>query len=231
MTLRHRLVGELMTTDVVSARPDTPFKDIARLLASNDVSALPVLDDQDRPLGVVSEADLMRHQAGMDDPAGLLPPAHLAPQELVRSNGRTAQELMTAPASCARPEWTVVEGARVMHDKHLKRLPVVDEAGRLVGILSRSDLLRVFLRHDRAIGEEIRQDIMARTLQLPSGAARVDVVDGNVTLTGTLELRSRREALVRLCQGVDGVVHVADQLAHRTDDTPAPQRATAHPAS
>ncbi|MFC5905869.1 CBS domain-containing protein [Streptacidiphilus monticola] len=219
--MRHRLVGELMTTAVVSARPDTPFKEIARLLARNDVTAVPVLDEQDRPLGIVSEADLMRHQAAGEDPAGLLPPADLDPQDRARSNGTTAAELMTSPAVCARPEWIVVEAARVMDGKQLKRLPVVDEAGRLIGIISRSDLLRVFLRSDRAIGEEIRQDLMVRTLRLPSQAVRVDVRDGQVTLSGTLELRSEQAALVRLSRAVDGVVAVTDQLSHRTDDTPA----------
>jgi CBS domain-containing protein len=219
MTLRHRLVGELMTTSVVTVSPETPFKEIARKLAHDDVSAVPVLDEQDRPLGVVSEADLMRHQAAGEDPVGLLPPVRLAPDDAARSNGTTARELMTAPAVCARPDWTVVEGARVMNDQALKRMPVVDEAGRLIGIISRSDLLRVFLRNDRAIGEEIRHDILAQTLRLSADVVRVDVKDGEVTLTGTLESRSEREVLVRLCRGVDGVVGVTDALERRAEDT------------
>lgn len=164
--MRHRLVGDLMTTGVVTARPGTPFKEIAQLLACNDVTAVPVLDDQDRPLGLVSEADLLRRQAAGEDPAGVLPPVHLAPKNRQRSDGTTAAELMTSPAVCARPEWTVVEAARLMDGRRLKRLPVVDEAGRLVGIVSRIDLLRVFLRQDCAIREEIRRDVITHILGL-----------------------------------------------------------------
>lgn len=218
--MRHRLVGELMTTGVVTARPDTPFKDIARLLSHNDVTAVPVLDDQDRPLGIVSEADLLRHQAAGDDPAGLLPPARLAAKDRARSDGATAGELMTSPAVCARPQWTVVEAARLMNGRRLKRLPVVDEAGRLIGILSRSDLLRVFLRPDHAMREEICRDIVRDTLRLNPDAVTVTVHDGQVTLGGTVDLRSEQLALVRLCRGVDGVVGVTDQLGWRTDDIP-----------
>lgn len=219
MTMRHRLVGELMTTGVVTARPDTPFKEIAQLLSRNDVTAVPVLDEQDRPLGIVSEADLLRHQAAGEDPAGLLPPARLAARDRLRSNGTTAGELMTSPAVCARPEWTVVEAARLMNAKRLKRLPVVDEADRLIGILSRSDLLRVFLRPDHAIRAEIRADVVRDTLRLNPDTVTVGVEGGQVTLTGTVDLRSEQLALVRLCRSVDGVVSVTDHLGYRADDT------------
>jgi CBS domain-containing protein len=224
MTMRHRIVGELMTSGVVRARPDASFKEIAQLLADNEVTAVPVVDDQDRPLGVVSEADLLRRQAAGDDPAGLLPPTHLTVKERRRSEATTARALMTSPAVCARPEWTVVEAARLMNTRRFKRLPVVDEAGRLVGIVSRSDLLRVFLRRDQAIGEEIRHDILTGALGLASGAVAVAVHDGNVTLTGTVEQHGVMLTLIRLCRSVDGVVSVTDRLGYRTDDTTAPQR-------
>jgi CBS domain-containing protein len=222
MTLRHRLVGELMTTSVVTVRPDTSFKEIARMLAGDDVSAVPVVDDQDRPLGIVSEADLMRHQAAAEDPEGLLPPAGFSPEQQARADGTRADELMSAPAVCARPDWTVVEAARVLNDKALKRMPVEDEAGRLIGIVSRSDLLRVFLRNDRAIGEEIREDVVVRTLRLPVDGVRVDVAQGQVSLSGAVELRSERDILVRLCRAVDGVVSVASTVEYRTDDIAIP---------
>ncbi|WP_031078884.1 CBS domain-containing protein [Streptomyces sp. NRRL WC-3742] len=223
--MRHRIVGELMTSAVVHVRPDTGFKEIARLLAEHDITSVPVLDDQDRPIGLVSEADLLLNEAGQEDPAGLLLVPSLSPAEQAKSRAATAEHLMTSPAVCARPEWTVVEAARLMQRQQLKRLPVVDEAGRLVGIVSRSDLLRVFLRHDRAIREEIRQDVLSRTLGISPDSIDVQVADGQVTLTGTVAHRSLPPVVERLCRGVDGVITVTSRLDHRTDTTVAP-----HPA-
>ena len=219
--MRHRLVGELMTPAVVKVRPDTPFKEIAQVLAENDITSVPVVDEQGRPLGVVSEADLLRNEAAGEDPAGLLPAAHLSSKERARSGATTAHGLMTSPAECARPEWTVVEAARVMDHRHIKRLPVVDEAGRLVGIVSRSDLLRVFLRHDHAIREEVRDDLVARILGLSPDSVDVRVDDGIVTLRGTMDDQSAARTLARLCQGVDGVVSVADHLGYRVAEAPS----------
>jgi CBS domain-containing protein len=115
-----------------------------------------------------------------------------------------------------------------MDGRRLKRLPVVDEAGRLIGILSRSDLLRVFLRPDHAIREEIRDDIVRDTLRLNRDSITANVKEGQVTLSGTVELRSEQLALVRLCRAVDGVVGVTDHLGFRTDDTPLPPGGAAH---
>ncbi|MFD8480556.1 CBS domain-containing protein [Kitasatospora sp. NPDC059673] len=153
-------------------KPDTGFKEIARLLAEHDITAVPVLDHEDRPLGVVSEGNLLLNEAAQEDPAGLPLTPDPPPRERARSRATTAVGLMTGPAVCARPEWTVVEAARLIQSERVKRLPVVDEAGRLVGILSRSDLLRVFLRHDGAIREEIRAEVLRRTHLPGSGTGR-----------------------------------------------------------
>lgn len=221
--MRHRIVGELMTSAVVHVRPDTGFKEIARLLAEHDVTSVPVLDHDDRPLGLVSEADLLLNEAAQEDPAGLMLTPQLSRAEHTRSRATTAEGLMTTPAVCARPEWTVVEAARRMQFEHLKRLPVVDEAGRLVGIVSRSDLLRVFLRQDRAISEEITHDLLERTLGLAPGSVDVRVNEGRVSLTGTVERRALVPVVERLCRSVDGVVDVTSRLDYRTDDTAAAQ--------
>ncbi|MET8630530.1 CBS domain-containing protein [Kitasatospora sp. NPDC004669] len=217
--MRHRIVGELMTHAVVHVRPDTGFKEVARLLAEHDITSVPVLDQEDRPVGLVSEAGLLLNEAAQEDPAGLLLAPDLPPRDRARSRAVTAEGLMTSPAVCARPEWTVVEAARVMQRDKLKRLPVVDEAGRLVGIVSRSDLLRVFLRQDRAIREELRGDVLERTLGLSPGTVDVQVHEGRVTLTGTVEHRALVSVVERLCRGVDGVVDVTSHLDHRTDAT------------
>ncbi|GLW57985.1 CBS domain-containing protein [Kitasatospora phosalacinea] len=217
--MRHRTVGQLMTRPVVSVRPGTGFKEIARLLAEHDITAVPVLDAEDRPVGIVSEADLLLGECAREDPSGLLLTPRLAPEQAARSRATTADGLMSRPALCCRPEWTAVEAARRMQHAHLKRLPVVDEAGRLIGIVSRGDLLRVFLRQDRAIREEIRHDLLDRTLGLSPDALGVTVEDGRVTLTGTVERRSLVGVLERLCRSVDGVVDVTVLLGHREDDT------------
>ncbi|MEU9076995.1 CBS domain-containing protein [Kitasatospora sp. NPDC048538] len=219
--MRHRIVGELMTSAVVNVRPDTGFKEIVRLLADHGITSVPVLDEQDRPLGLVSEADLLLNEASQEDPAGLLLTPRLSAPDRATSRATTAEGLMTSPAVCARPEWTVVEAARVMQLKGLKRLVVTDEAGRLVGIVSRADLLRVFLRHDRAIREEIRGDILSRTLGIAPDSLDVQVHDGQVTLSGTVGHRSLPAVVERLCRSVDGVVSVTSRLDHRAGDTAA----------
>ncbi|UOB08090.1 CBS domain-containing protein [Streptomyces sp. HP-A2021] len=216
--MRHRTVAELMTRDVVRARRDTPFKEIARLLAENDVTAVPVVDDLDRPAGVVSEADLLRKSADRTDPSGRSPVPHLEAWERAKAEGSRAEELMSAPAVCARPEWSVVEAARLMEVHHIKRLPVVDETDRLLGIVSRGDLLRIFLRRDDAIRDEITEDVLWRTMGLAPSEVTAEVRDGRVELGGSVEFRSLIPVIERLCGSVDGVVSVAGHIDYRNDD-------------
>ncbi|MYQ46019.1 CBS domain-containing protein [Streptomyces sp. SID4985] len=210
--MHHRTVEELMSRDVVRARRDTPFKELVRLLTENDVTALPVVDELDRPLGVVSEADLLRKSADRADPSGRTPPPRLEAWERAKAEGALAEELMSAPAVCARPEWNVVEAARLMEARNVKRLPVVDEADRLVGIVSRADLLRVFLRRDDAIREEIIGDVLGRTLGFDPRDVTVEVHEGRVTLLGTVADANLIPVVRQLCRGVDGVVAVDSRL-------------------
>ncbi|GAA2263933.1 CBS domain-containing protein [Streptomyces atrovirens] len=158
--MQHRTVAELMSRSVVRARRDMPFKEIVELLRDNGVTAVPVVDELDRPMGVVSEADLLRKSSFQPDPSGRTPIPHLEAWERAKAEGTSAEELMSAPAMCARPEWTVVEAARLMAVQNVKRLPVVDETDRLQGIVSRSNLLRIFLRRDDAIRDEIKMLIL-----------------------------------------------------------------------
>ncbi|WP_030963129.1 CBS domain-containing protein [Streptomyces sp. NRRL S-378] len=199
--MRHRSVSDLMTHTAVTVRRTTAFKEIARLLKEFDITAMPVIDESGHPVGVVSEADLLRRR-----PAG---------------GAATAEELMTSPAVTARPEWSVVRAARVMQRHRVKRLPVVDAEGRVVGILSRSDLIQLFLRsdliqlflrRDHAIQEEILEDVLTRTLHLPPSAITVEVDDGLVTLSGTVPRPGLLPVVIRLCQSVDGVVDVDNRL-------------------
>ncbi|MEU8912678.1 CBS domain-containing protein [Streptomyces nigrescens] len=198
--MRHRTVADLMTPEAVVVQRGTPFKEIARLLDEYDITAVPVLDENDQPVGVVSEADLLRRQ-------------------IAKLGATTAEAIMTSPAVVARPGWSVVEAARTMEKKKVKRLPVVDDSGRLIGVISRSDLVQLFLRRDRAIQEEVLEEVLTRTLGVSPSAVTVEVSDGHVTLTGTLERKSLVPIAVRLCESVDGVVEVIDRLSALRDDT------------
>ncbi|MFI0141713.1 CBS domain-containing protein [Streptomyces luteogriseus] len=217
--MQHRTVGDLMTHGVVLARQDTPFKNIVSLLSENEVTALPVVDAIGHPVGVVSEADLLRTVAARPDPSGLPRSPSASNGARAANDGITAEQLMSAPAICARPEWTVVEAARLMDTEGVKRLPVVDETETLVGIVSRADLLRVFLRRDDALRDEIAGDVLVRTLGLAPSDVAVDVRDGRVTLKGRVETEQIIPVIERLCGGVDGVVSVDSDL-HRLDGTP-----------
>ncbi|MDT0307516.1 CBS domain-containing protein [Streptomyces sp. DSM 44917] len=223
--MRHRCVSDLMTTSVVRVRRSATFKDVARLIAENDITALPVVDAQDHPLGVVSEHDLMAKSAAQAEPGGHLLAADLQPADRAKATAATAGDLMTSPPVVARPQWSVVEAARAMEQHHVKRLPVVDDTDRLVGIISRHDLLRVFLRRDRAIREEIQEDILLHTLDIAPGAVRVTVDAGRVALDGTVERRSLVAVAERLCRAVDGVISVDAHLTWEQDDLEEPPAA------
>ncbi|MCU7826486.1 CBS domain-containing protein [Kitasatospora sp. DSM 101779] len=217
--MQHRSVHDVMTQEVVTARPDTPFKEVVGLFHRNDITAVPVLDEQDRPIGMVSEADLIRKEAVLPDPEGRTPGRWLPPKDRARAEAETAGGLMTTPAVTARPTWSVPEAARQMDKHKVKRLPVVDEAGRLVGIVSRRDLLQVFLRHDAAIREEIVHDVFGQILWTPSEDVRVTVQDGVVNVAGRLPRRSLIPIAEQLCRAVDGVVAVHQTLDWTEDDT------------
>ncbi|WP_406115833.1 CBS domain-containing protein [Kitasatospora purpeofusca] len=228
----HRTVGDVMTREVVTAGPDTPFKEVAALFHRNDITAIPVVDDQRRPIGVVSEADLLRKEAVLPDPEGRYRTRSMDAADRARAEAETAGGLMTSPVVTARAGWTVPEAAREMDRRRVKRLAVVDEIGRLVGIVSRRDLLQVFLRHDTAVREEIAHDVLGRTLGLAPEAVRVTVHDGVVTLVGRLPRRSLIPVTERLCRAVDGVVAVHHTLDWTEDDTsPRLEHPRAHRAA
>ncbi|MEU8845640.1 CBS domain-containing protein [Streptomyces sp. NPDC048564] len=202
-----RIVGEIMTRDVVQVRRTTPFKEVVRLLDHHRISGLPVVDADDKVLGVLSGSDLVRCQAHRDGPAP--PPAV------------TAGDVMSSPAITVHPEQTVPDAARLMERCGVERLPVVDEADRLIGIATRRDLLRVFLRADDDIHRQVTDEIVVTALNLPSDAVRVSVRDGVVTLDGRVEARSQVPQLVHAVWRLDGVVGVVNGLRFRIDDCEA----------
>ncbi|MFI8454643.1 CBS domain-containing protein [Kitasatospora sp. NPDC085464] len=230
--MQYRTVGDVMTREVVTARPGTTFKEIVGLLHRNDITAVPVVDDRRHPVGIVSEADLIRREAALLG-EGRPVSRWIHPHERYRAEAETAEGMMTSPVVTAHAEWTLAEAARVMHRKKLKRLPVIDRDGRLTGIVSRSDLLQPFLRDDDSIREEIADDVLLSTLWVPAEAVEVTVDDGVVTLTGRVARKSLIPVIEGMCRSLDGVVAVRQSLAFEVDDThtDAEQRGTGpHPA-
>jgi CBS domain-containing protein len=210
----HSLVKDLMTTQVVTVGPATPFKDLVARLAKHRVSAVPVVDDARRVLGVVSEADLLLKEE-FPDPDQDLPLLWTKRRRLEREKaaGATARDLMTVALVSISPDATVAEAARRMHRANIKRLPVIGERGRLVGIVSRSDLLKVFKRPDHAIRREIIDDVIGGECRMGPSRFFIHVDDGVVVLQGQVERRSVIPDLVRAVHGVEGVVRVESRLA------------------
>ncbi|GGR96488.1 hypothetical protein GCM10010269_39160 [Streptomyces humidus] len=222
--MRHDKVGTVMTTDVVRAEYGTPFKEVALRLATHGISGLPVVDEDDKVIGVLSETDLIMHQATAPGPygAGHRPRlAHLAPgagRRTAKGRARTAGELMTRPPVTVHADDTIVRAARTMAQRHVERLPVLDEEDRLVGIVTRRDLLQVFLRPDRDIRTEVVREVLADALCLPPRSVEVSVTEGVVTLTGQMERKSETEIAVAMTRRIDGVVDVVGRLTYRLDD-------------
>ncbi|MEU8527538.1 MULTISPECIES: CBS domain-containing protein [Streptomyces] len=205
--MKHMKVGTLMTGNVVSATPATSFKQVAKLLAEHDITGVPVVDEDDRVLGVVSESDLLA------------------------ARKPTARKLMTEPAVTVHAEQSVADAARLMVRRGVERLPVVDEEERLVGIVTRRDLLCVYLRPDAEIRRRVREDVLADVLGLPGDAVDVHVLDGVVTVEGRLRRRSQARMLVGLTERVDGVVAVVDRVSAQEDGARlAPAARTSHEA-
>jgi CBS-domain-containing membrane protein len=210
-----------MTHDVVTVDEHAPFKDVATLIIERRVSAVPVLDGEGRVLGIVSEADLLLKEEFPEGSASRrLFQGRRQRIDRAKAAGDTAAELMTAPAVTVGPDASVAEAARLLYRHGIKRLPAVDPAGPLLGIVSRADLLKVFLRSDADIAAEVRQEVLMLAMWMDPDTVVVDVRDGVVTLTGQLERRSLIPITVSLVRGLDGVVDVVDQLTFEGDDTP-----------
>ncbi|AZQ39494.1 CBS domain-containing protein [Streptomyces cyaneochromogenes] len=212
------IVRDVMTRDVAVADRDAAFKDIVRTLQDRKVSALPVVDGEGRVVGVVSEADLLPKEEFRDsDPDRYTQLRRLS--DLAKAGSVTAGELMTRPALTVTADTTLAQAARTMARARVKRLPVVDADGRLEGVVSRTDLLKVFLRSDEEIAEEVRREVVAYLFPVPGSAVRIDVLDGVVRLGGRIRDTSLVPVAARLVRAVEGVVDVVFELDGR--DTPA----------
>ncbi|MGW3404040.1 CBS domain-containing protein [Streptomyces zhihengii] len=204
--MKHHTVSDVMTTDVVAVAPDAPFKKIARIFHDQAVSAVAVVDEGHRPIGVVSEADLLRSVAELPGVEGAWRGVRLLSQERGLPEAETAADLMSAPVITASADWSLTEAARHMQLEGVKRLIVTSSDGALAGVVSRRDLLRPYLRSDEAIHGEIVGAVLGG---VPSAAEtiRVQVRDGVVTVSGDTGERAAAD-VARLCRSVEGVVAV-----------------------
>ena len=206
-------VRDVMTTSVITVRGDTPFKEMAAMLASSRVSGFPVIDQAGKVIGVVSETDMLIKEADQAGHPGLLAGLRRS-RDREKAAGVTAAQLMTSPPITVGPDEPVQHAAFLMYDRAVNRLPVVDEAGHLVGIVSQVDVLSVFSRPD----EEIRRDVTGRLARqgLPMTnpeRLQVTVRDGIVILSGRPETGQAGRDIIEAVRHIDGVIAVRDQMS------------------
>ncbi|EME55044.1 CBS domain-containing protein [Amycolatopsis decaplanina] len=212
---KRRRVREVMRTQVLTVKPETPFKAITVLLTSWRLSGAPVVDDEGRVVGVVSQRDLLereiRHRL-----------LRFRPRLRRKVEGRRADELMTTPAITVAQDAGVDEAIRLMEDHRVHRLPVLDDDAKLVGIVGRSDLLRGFLRSDSGLCAEVRTEVVKRAMAIDPDTLSISVHNGVVTVRGQVERTSMIPVIVALIRRLDGVVDVRERLTAEMDDSHLP---------
>jgi CBS domain-containing protein len=222
-------VADVMTAGAMSVDEQAPFKQIVDIMEAYGYNALPVVDESRRVLGLVSSADLVPkiEFAGTEEQPHLFEGRqHRSARD--KAAGTAAAELMTSPAVTVLPQTTLVEAAKIMESAGLRRLPVVDELGRLIGMVTRSDLLKVFLRDDPDIRREICAEVLAELVGVEPSQVHVEVNDGVVTLVGRLDRRSLIPIAIRHIERVAGVVDVVSHLSYRIDDLNGEHRGVPH---
>ena len=216
---RHWTVADVMTERVHVASPPTPFKVLVRMIEENRISAIPIVDHNGVPVGVVSESDLLlkerrRELAVEHDLLHLRRRRH----ERAKAEGSVASDLMTSPPITIGADMPLTRAARLMQERNIRSLIVVDERGKIAGLVSRSDLLQVFLRTDEDLREEILLKVVPAVL-MAADEVDVTVSSSIVTLAGVVERKSDTEILARFSSDVDGVVEVVNRLTYRWDDS------------
>jgi len=222
MTDTPHIVSDVMTQTVVAVGRDAPFKEIVRTMEQWKVSAMPVLEGEGRVVGVVSEADLLPKEEFRDEEPSLSQQRE-RPSDAAKAGATRAAELMSTPAVTVHADATLAQAARIMAVRHIKRLPVVDDIGMLQGIVSRADLLKVFLRPDEDIEEEVRRTVVSYLFPGFSHAIHVGVREGVVTLRGHIHDTSLISVAVRLVHAIEGVVDVEPRLTSESETAEGPQ--------
>lgn len=212
-------LSELMTTTVITVGPDASLKEAARRMIEAGISGLVVTDDNGAVIGVITEADFVKTESDRRARKRARLLRWFTDDDEMPKEGRSVGDVMTGHVITLPPEADHAEAARVMRNVGVKRIPVVDEGGKLLGLVSRSDILRAFARPDADIIEEIKEHIMHEVLWIDPAKARVTSEDGNVVLSGQLETKSDAQLLAELTRRIDGVVSVRDQLSWEVDNT------------
>lgn len=218
-------VKDVMSTHVIAVRQFAGYKEMAGMLHTQRVSAFPVIDDNNRVIGLVSESDLLAKEAL----EGTVPRTLLTlerPDVRTQINALTAADLMTRPAVTIGPDEQVSHAARLMFNTRVKRLPVVSEDGTLIGIVTRTDVLSVYSRPDAAIANEVSQDLIQGTFRSEPGRFTVTVKDGIVTIEGTPETSRAGRDIIDAIRHLEGVVFVRDRLTYPGDSPSGPSTAS-----
>lgn len=197
-------VVDLMTTDVITVSRDTGIRDAARLMFRNRVSGLPVTGTAGTLIGIITEADFLRLEVER--------------QEGKHDLGETVGEVMSPGVVTTSPDTEIYDAAKMMTFQDIKRLPVVDDDARLLGIISRADIVSVFTRPDDVIEDEIREDLIRRVLFIDPDQLDVSVTNGVVTFVGEVGTANEARLLSELASRLDGVLHVESRLTWRYDD-------------
>ena len=216
----RKTVADVMTSDVVTVGPGTSFKRVAHLLAEHKIRSVPVVADNGRVVGLVSVTDLLRKEEYRAEPRARWYRRLLHRGDAVKAEGRIAADVMTTPVVTTRPDALIVEAARTLAAHHVTRLVVVHADGRLAGIVSRGDLLGVFLGSDEDIRTATLREIVPYAIWTDPHEIDVTVRDGVVTLSGRIERKSYVPIAVSLVWGIDGVVDVVDNLRYVYDHAP-----------
>ena len=209
-------VLDIMSIDVLTVTPDDSLKAAARRMVEAGVSGLPVVGEDGKLVGIITEADFLEREADRSH-RRLLDALMHKPGTVVEAE--TVGEVMSTHPVIIYPEASVTEAARVMSHHHVKRLPVVNDEGILRGIISRGDVVTVFTRPDDVIEDEIREDLINRVLLLDSDTLEVDVTDGVVRLAGVLPTRTDKRLLEEMVRRIDGVVRMESDVSFELDDT------------
>lgn len=214
----HRTIAEVMTQTVTTVEPEATYKEVINLLRAHRISGLPVVDAEGALVGVVSEADLLAKERQADEPfLGSLRKSWR--EEHARADAVLVRDLMTSPAVTVSYRAALPVAARAMARRNVRRLCVVDDAGHLIGLVTRGDLLRPFARDDAELAEDIRLGVLLETMWLDPVNFTVSVVDGVAHISGSTERRSEVDILHGLVRHVDGIVGVDLDLTWNFDDT------------
>ena len=216
-------VSELMTENVITIGPEASIKDVAKILVSNGISGLPVCDFAGRVLGVISEGDILYKEhdpkeGHLSGPLGWIVDGVPTSANDDKAKALTARKAMTSPAITIAPWESAAAAAQIMCERHVNRLPVVKDE-QLVGIVTRADLVRAFIRTDAEIESELKDDVLERTMWIDGGEVVSAVHEGRAVLSGRLDRRSDVDLLQRLVARIPGVVGVESTVTWNVDDT------------